>query len=264
MQHRDARRARNGLIAGAIAAAAAGAAQADADLTIEVGGPLLEYGGVVVVYPIPVPAETWAEAAGDSDNRIRLEERYAEIQLRYPEDGSFTYRFRPDEDVEGAEAGGTQVLSVIGTDMEGRGPRMRGGFEDAYSSGGRVIRVPPLAELAAEGATRTNARWGVTERYDAPPPADQRSARALASLVRHHHPERTPLQCEGDARVQVCAVPEDRKVELEARWWRAIAEQRLERLRHHALRRCYDSWPRPRNCETEPDSDEPAYRRARN
>ncbi|MCX8571179.1 hypothetical protein [Aminobacter sp. MET-1] len=231
------------------------------DLTIDLNGDLLNHGGVVVVYTIPVPPDAWTKTVGDSPaTNIRLDGRYAEVQLRYPKGGRFAYRFRPVEGTPDAHAHATQVLSVIGTDMEDRGPQMTAGFENAYSDGGQIIRVPPLAELTGQDEpTRTMARWGETERNDAPPPADQRSARALVGIVRHG-PEPIPLRCNGDQLAQVCTIPGDRWPVLEARWWRAIAEQRLERLRDRALRRCYDSsWSGGGRCEPDPESDEPAY-----
>lgn len=234
-----------------------------ADLTITVDKDLLKYGGVVTVYPIPVSAKTWADIGGeDAQTAIRLDSRYSKVQLRYPQGGKFSYRFRPVDGTPHANAHATQVLSIIGVDQDDRGPLMTEGFKNAYSSGGRIIRVPPMAELAGgDDATKTNARWGVTERYDEPPPADHRSARALVAIV-EYVPQRLPLQCQGGKRVQVCTIADDQWPALEARWWRAIAEQRLERLRDRALRSCYDSNRSlfgGGTCVADPESDEPVY-----
>jgi hypothetical protein len=234
--------------------------KATADLTIEIEGAILKHGGVVTVYPIKTPTAEWSAIAAGSPATVRIAGRYAEIQLRYPEGGTYTYRFRP---IGLAEAGkhGTQVLSIIGTDGEDRGPRMKAGFTDAYSSGGRVIRVPPLAEIHGAGeAERSNARWGITEGHDAPPPADQRSARAFVMIARGATPIRLPpLTCQGGPNVQVCGFTAEQWPMLEARWWRAIAEQRIDRMRDRAVRRCHDSSWTSGRCDPVPTSDEPEF-----
>jgi hypothetical protein len=233
------------------------------DLTIEVGGGLLKHGGVVKVYPINVSAEEWAASIEpNAVTTVRLETRYTEIQLRYPANGTYTYRFRSVEAKAPAERHPTFVLSVIGTDEKDQGPQMKAGFKDAYSSGGRTLRVPPFAEIFGEDdATRTNARWGKIEGIDTPPPADERSARAL-DVVAGDDPQRALYACNGGANVQVCTIPAEQWPRLEARWWRAIAEQRLDRLDHLALRRCYDSsWLGGGICDPVPGSDEPEYRK---
>jgi hypothetical protein len=233
------------------------------DLTIEVAGGLLKHGGVVTVYPIKVSTEEWAVGmAPNAITTVRLDTRYTEIQLRYPANGTYTYRFRSVEAKAPAERHPTFVLSVIGTDEKDQGPQMKAGFRDAYSSGGRTIRVPPFAEIFGEDdATKTNARWGNIEGIDTPPPADERSARALG-VIAGDYPQRALYACNGDANVQVCTIPVEQWPRLEALWWRAIAEQRLERLNHHALRRCYDSsWLGGGICDPVPSSDEPEYRK---
>jgi hypothetical protein len=233
------------------------------DLTIEVAGGLLKHGGVVKVYPIKVSVEDWAASIGpNAVTTVRLDTRYSEIQLRYPANGTYTYRFRSVEAKAPAERHPTFVLSVIGTDEKDQGPQMKAGFKDAYSSGGRTIRVPPFAEIFGEDdATKTNARWGIIEGIDTPPPADERSARAL-NVIAGDYPQRALYACNGGANVQVCTVPAEQWPRLEGLWWRAIAKQRLERLDHHALRRCYDSsWLGGGICDPVPGSDEPEYRK---
>jgi hypothetical protein len=233
------------------------------DLTIEVAGGLLKHGGVVKVFPIKVSAEEWAASIGpNAITTVRLDTRYTEIQLRYPANGTYTYRFRSVDAKAPAERHPTFVLSVIGTDQQDRGPQMKAGFKDAYSSGGRTIRVPPFAEIFGEDdATKTNARWGIIEGIDTPPPADERSARAL-DVIAGDYPQRALYACNGGANVQVCTVPAEQWPRLEGLWWRAIAKQRLDRLDHHALRRCYDSsWLGGGICDPVPGSDEPEYRK---
>jgi hypothetical protein len=151
-------------------------------------------------------------------------------------------------------------MSVIGTDQDNRGPQMRAGFKDAYSNGGRIIRVLPQAEYAGEDdTTRTNARWGQTEgRYPAPP-ADERSARLL-EVIATDESQQSVLTCTGNTTVQVCVFPASQWPELNAHWWRQLAESRLERLTHFALRRCYDSsWFGGGHCDADPASNEPAF-----
>lgn len=244
----------------ALSATIGHAAAAVSDLTIEVGGDLLEHGGVVVIYSLPTPADEWRGTGDENETaKIRIDDRYAEVQLRYPESGTYELHFRVADGTPYADAQWTEILTVIGTDMEDRGPRMTVGFRDAFSSGGMTIRVKPAMEFSESDATRTSAQWGETVGNDAVPPADARSARALMAVV-DHGPAPFPFQCTGTGRVQTCTIVKDIWPVLEARWWRAIAESRLERLRHHALDRCYDSsWLRNGTCEAAPNSDEPEY-----
>jgi hypothetical protein len=231
------------------------------DLTIEVAGDLALHGGVVTVYPLPVPAAAWpSDAAANAPLTVRVEARYAEIQLRYPASGTFVYRFRSPNAKAGTDRHPTHVLSIIGTNEKDQGPQMTVGFKDAYSSGGRTIRVPPLAEYAGESdATRTNARWGITVgRYPAPP-ADERSARVLKGIAGEDS-QRPILTCTGSTVAQICTVPAEQLEQLTARWWRELAESRLERQRDRALRRCYDSsLLGGGQCDPNPASNEPEY-----
>jgi hypothetical protein len=71
---------------------------------------------------------------------------------------------------------------------------------------------------------------------------------------------RSALTCTGTAIVQACIIPADKWEGVTARWWREIAESRLERLEHFALRRCFDSsWLGGGRCDPDPGSNEPAY-----
>jgi hypothetical protein len=252
---------RSALVVTALMFSSAGGASANTvDLTIEVDGDLLKHGGVVTVYPIKTSAEELAGVGGTTPATIRLTARYVEVQLRYPANGKYVYRFGPVGAGADRQRFVTRVLSIIGTDEQDRGPQMKAGFTDAYSSGGRIIRVPAAAEYAGEDeATRTNARWGQTEGYDKPPPGDERSVRSLVPIMGEDR-HRPLLACDGDQRVQSCVVPAEKWTQLELRWWRAIAESRLERLHHHALRRCYDSsWFGGGSCDPDPASNEPKY-----
>jgi hypothetical protein len=229
------------------------------DLTIEVGGDLALHGGVVTVYPIPVAVESWSSDAM-TPAVIKLEARYAEIQLRYPAKGTFVYRFKPSDSKVATERHPSHALSIIGTDEKNQGPQMTVGFKDAYSSGGRIIRIPARDEYAGQGeATRSNARWGKKEGWYPPPPANERSARSLTVVVEADS-QRSKLTCTGSALVQICGFSSEQWERVTALWWRQLAESRLERLDYFALRRCYDSsFFGGVKCDENPTSNEPEY-----
>jgi hypothetical protein len=236
-------------------------AQEEPDLIIEVGPTVFEHGGVLTVYPIPTADKNWEKIGKSvSPPTVRLDERYGVVQFRYPRGAEYTFRVRPVEGIEGREAFLSQVLSIIGTDEKGNGPQMELGFTGEYSSGGQTIRSLPRNEYAgADESTRANARWGYTESLDDPPPADERGARSLIGVV-ELGARPLPLTCEGDLRAQVCTIPPERHAEMDALWWRSVAESRLERLQFYALRRCYDStWSGDGFCHPDPDTDEPAF-----
>ncbi len=241
-------------------AARSNAAQSS-DITIEVGGDLQKLGGVVVVYPLPVRAEDWAKEVGENRPAIiRVEARYAEVQFRYPADQTYNYRFRLAQGTAQPESLMTAVLTVIGTDEQGKGAQMKFGFKDAFSSGGRIIRVLPFAEVVDDGkVTKSDARWGVVVGYDALPPADERSARELAVIMEEDR-QRPLLSCAGGKVVQACTVALESWPIIDALWWRGIAKSRLERLQHHALRRCYDgSGSDGGHCDPTTGSNEPEF-----
>lgn len=233
------------------------AAKGVVDLTMEVAGDLLQHGGVVTVYPIPVPPIA-GEAGVKPPAVIRLDSRYNEVQLQYPANGTFVYRFRSSKEPTAAANLPTQVLSVIGVDQQQRGPQMKIGFKDAYSSGGRVIRVLPAAEYSGQDEhSRTHARWGITE-GNQPPPADERSARALP-LLDNDDAQLALQTCTGANHVRVCVLPAVHWPKLDSLWWRNIAGQRLERLQHYALRRCHDNSTTVGICRADPNSNEPDF-----
>jgi hypothetical protein len=235
------------------------------DLTIEVEGDMLRHGGVVTIYHVPVLQAEWpANLAQSPIATLRLSARYAEVQMRHLAEGTVRYRFR----TAGADASATpdrlmtQVLSVIGTNTDNSGPLLGQGFVGGRTSGGRIIRVLPLAEYAGvDEATRTAARWGETQGYEAPPPADERSARMLVSVI-EHRPGKPDMTCSGDALVQACIVAAHAWDGVTLQWWRALAESRLERFRDRALARCYDdnlAKGGGDHCKRDPTSNEPAY-----
>jgi hypothetical protein len=137
---------------------------------------------------------------------------------------------------------------------------MKAGFADAHSSGGRIIRVPSMAEHAGESdATRTNARWGVTVGRNPPPPADERSARVLNVIVSDGI-QKPALTCTGSTTVRVCVIPANNWEALTTRWWRELAESRLERMRDRAVARCHAGPPEGSGqCDADPASNEPTF-----
>jgi hypothetical protein len=233
------------------------------DLTIEVEGDLLRHGGVVTIYHIPVLQAEWpADLAQSPVVTVRLSARYAEVQLRHPAEGTVRYRFRTAGAGESSDRLMTQVLSVIGTNSDNSGPLLSHGFVGGRTSGGRIIRVLPAAEYAGvDEATRTAARWGETQGYEAPPPADERSARTLVGVI-EGRPRKPDMTCSGDTLVQACIVAAHAWDGVTLQWWRFLAEGRLERFGDRALRRCYDdnlAKGGGDHCKPDPTSNEPAY-----
>jgi hypothetical protein len=234
------------------------------DLTIEVEGDLLHHGGVVTVHHLAVSKEEWpANLPPSPIATLKLSARYTEVQLRHPADGRVRYGFR----TAGAEVGAkadrlmTQVLSVIGSNTDNSGPLLQHGFVGANPSGGRVIRVLPIAEYAGvSDAERTAARWGQTQGYEARPPADVGGARDLIGVI--ERPRKPDMTCSGDTLVQACIVAAHAWDGVTLQWWRALAESRLERFRDRALARCYDdnlAKGGGDHCKPDPTSNEPAY-----
>jgi hypothetical protein len=262
-----ARHLMSALVVAALAPAAACAqlSKPATDLTIEVEGDLLRHGGVVTIYHIPVLQAEWpANLAQSPVATIRLGARYAEVQVRHSAEVTVRYRFR----TAGADAGAapdrlmTQVLSVIGTNSDNSGPLLSQGFVGANPSGGRIIRVQPLAEYAGVSETeRTAARWGKTQGYEALPPADVGGARSLVGVIKDR-PLKPDMTCSGDTLVQACIVATHAWDGVTLQWWRALAEGRLERFRDRALARCYDdnlAKGGGDHCKPDPTSNEPAY-----
>ncbi len=68
------------------------------------------------------------------------------MQLRYTAGGHYTFRFHPAEDGADTAAFRTQLLSVIGTDEQGRGNEVHDGFAGSYRSGCQIVPVLPHDE----------------------------------------------------------------------------------------------------------------------
>jgi hypothetical protein len=225
----------------------------DAELTILVEGPLLEHGGVVDVLAVKRPGASVAPRI------ITLSDRYARIELPYPDGATYAYRFRPvntETGRDGIDQFATEALTVSSRTVEGPD-----GPEEASM---RSIRVLPFAEYGnASEAERTEVAWGVTQRHDAPPPANYWGARAMAYAFDTFGDRRTVgLLCQDQAGLRVCTPDPKDALLLEALWWRKIAEGRLERLRHDALAACYDSGGllrRPARCDAVPGRGWPSY-----
>lgn len=241
------------LAVGLIWAAGLAVAQ-DADLTIFVDGALLDHGGVVEVTAVARPD------APTSPQTITLEDRYVRVELPYREGDSYKYRFRPVPEAmarEGMDRFVTEVLSYGGRSVEGP--------EGPIEADWRSVRVMPFDEYGAlDSATRTAAAWGETQAFADPPPANRWGARTLRWVFDDFGDRRkVGLICADNGAIPVCTPDPDDALLIEALWWRAIAEDRLERLRHEALNDCYDGggiFGRPKRCTGEPDRGWPSYR----
>jgi hypothetical protein len=226
----------------------------DADLTIFVGGALLDHGGMVEVRALAVPD---LEAVPQT---ITVTDRFARVTLRYNPAASYNFRFRPAPDTgarEGLERFSTQGLSV-GSLVE-----LVDGIEQEYDT--QDIRVLPFAEYgAADPVERVIAEWGETQAFADPPPANIWGARALPQVFDTTGDRRiVRLICADQDDTTVCTPDPADDLLMEALWWREIAEARLERLRDRALAACYDSgglFSRPESCEPFADDGYPAYR----
>jgi hypothetical protein len=240
-------------IAGLLTVAHAANAQ-DADLTIWVAGSLFEHGGVVEVTALP------SEDGSSAPQTITVSDRYARVQFRHPVGESYNYRFEPSSELPaqaGIELFKTEALSVGGRTVETANGPVEGDW--------RSIRILPFEEYGGEDdATRTAAAWGETVTFAAQPPANHWGARALPWAFDTFGNRRTVrLICNDQNAVTVCTPDPDDALLLEALWWRQIAEGRLGRLRHDALRDCYDSgwfFARPDRCEGEAGRGWPSYR----
>lgn len=230
-------------------------AQVDTDLTIYVSGDLWEHGGVVLIHPIPT-----AHEIADPQHDLTLTQRYAEVQFLYPQTLSYRFRFRPGPDQardSAASKFATQRTSIGGVGGDGLGPEMQHGFVGQKTSGSQTIRILPYQEYA----DAPTPYWGETQGINAVPPADVRSARVLEAIMRFQGNDPIALACNGGPTVQTCVIASVDRAKAELRWWRGIAEQRLERLSYHALRDCYDNRSifATGNCTGVAGSDEPTF-----
>jgi hypothetical protein len=240
------------LVAGLIGSVSAAFGQ-DADLTILVDGALLEHGGLVEIAAAPSPDAT------TEPQTITLTDRYAQITLRYPQGASYAFRFRPVPD-----AAGRPGLDLFATAALTIGTRTEDGPDGEQQIDTQSIRVFPFAEYgAAEPIERISSAWGETEQFDDPPPANVWGARVLEQVFDTFGDRRiVRLICTDHASVSVCTPDPDDALLMEALWWRAIAETRLERLRFDALSACYDGgglFGRPERCDETVGDGWPAY-----
>ncbi|MEO0372505.1 MAG: hypothetical protein AAF231_13690 [Pseudomonadota bacterium] len=224
------------------------------DVIFEVSGDLFEHGGLVEVWAIP------ADGDGPFEQQIvRLTDRYAKVEMPYDTRDGYTYRFRAAEDAPQApnpDAFGTEPLSI--------GTRFITRDDEEIEADARSVRVLPMAEHGGkEEGVRAVAAWGTTQRYDDPPPANHWGARALMRMFEPRGTRRVPgLTCRQEGLLRICTPDPEDALLLEALWWRAVAEARLERLRHNALRACYDSgglFGRPDRCDATPGRGWPEY-----
>lgn len=216
-------------------------------------GALLEHGGVIEVTAVPI------QDAPVAPRTITLTDRYVRVHLPYREDVSYKYRLRPVPGAmarEGMDRFITEELSFGGRTVEGQDGQIEADW--------RSVRVVPYEEYGGpDDATRASAAWGETQAFADPPPANHWGARALPRMFDNFGNQRTVrLICADNGAISVCTPDPDDALLIEALWWRAIAEERLERLRHVALTKCYDSggiWGRPDRCKGKPGRGWPSY-----
>lgn len=240
------------LVAGVMAVAGAAVAQ-DADLTIFVDGALLEHGGLVEVSMLAVPDGT------TQPQIVTLTDRYAQITLRYPVGASYNFRFRPAPDA--ADRAG---LNNFSTAALGVGTKTETGPDGEQEYDTQEIWVFPFAAYGGGGpAESISAIWGETQEFDDPPPANVWGARALPQVFDTFGDRRgVGLICTDTGAVNVCTPDPGDALLMEALWWRAIAEGRLERLRFNALDACYEGGGllgRPERCTEDAGDGWPAY-----
>lgn len=245
------------LAATAVGCAESASEPAQSDLTIYVAGDLLAHGGVVVVNPLPVAPERWAQVSAAenvslpppadlkpiaTDGKrmtVTADRQFSDVQFFYPAGREYTFRLRPAPDQRVTPEGrGTQLLSVGGVDMTtGQGAKMAYGFTDMDTSGDQTIHV-------------------------AAPDTDELSARALVGVVVLGM-RTPPMQCVTRSATSVCTPTDAAWPDVTARWETGKAESIYEQKRHVALRKCYDTPPgrgQTQGCElVSPPGADPVY-----
>ncbi|WP_188582162.1 hypothetical protein [Azorhizobium oxalatiphilum] len=250
-------------VGGAVWSSAAHAAsdkRVDSDLTIYVAGDLLRKGGVVSVQPLPVPRAEWDKinaadnapvpppeglkpiGAGGKRMVVIASAQYSQIQFFYPEDVTYTFRFRPHpEQKDEMRVTGTRALSIGGVNSDtGLGPQMEYGFKGRATSGDQTI------QLVA-------------------PDLDEHTARSLMAVV-ELMPNRPPLACETRSATAVCAVEPATWPKVAADWEKSRLDGITERKHDAARRACYDKAPAGNgSCvQVSADGAEPVYEFRRN
>ncbi|MGU3494447.1 hypothetical protein ACLBXM_10435 [Xanthobacteraceae bacterium A53D] len=218
-------------------ASAASGKKVESDLTIYVAGDLLRKGGVVSVNPLPVPRAEWEKiqaadnsplpvpdklkpiAEGGKRMSVVASGQYSHIQFFYPDDVTYTFRFRPHpEQAQEAKGQGTRPLTIGGVNSDtGLGPEMEVGFKGRATSGDQTIQV-----IA--------------------PDTDELSARSLMGVV-ELMPNRPPLTCQTQSATAVCVVEPASWPKVAADWEKSRLEGIEERKHHAARTKCYDRAP---------------------
>ncbi len=203
------------------------------DLTIYVSGELLERGGVVVVYPLPVSEQRWKVASTQQVNTVpppvdltpiasdgarvtvSLQEPFYQVQFLYPEGRDhFTFRFRSLPGTQTPERElTTQLLTVGGVDSEtGLGETMHEGFVGLSTSGTQIIHVNTT---------------GINER----------AARVLAGIDEDMN--RRTLTCQTQALVSACTFSKTDWPLVRQDWAKGRADLDKEYRRMDTLNKCY-------------------------
>lgn len=227
------------------------------DVTIYVSGELLERGGVIVVYPLPVSEERWKSAIANHVNTLpppsdlspisrdgsrltlSLTQPFYQVQFLYPEGrGNYVFHFRSLPDGKNAPQFATRLITVGGIDEDtGYGEAMTDGFIGLPTSGMQIIQI------------NTD---GITER----------AARVLAGMREDINPK--PLLCETTSVTAKCTYsPVDWPV-VRLDWQKGIEALDKEYRRMETLNKCYrtaeSEGKTGGSCvQTSADSDEAVY-----
>jgi hypothetical protein len=204
------------------------------DVTIYLGGDLLHKGGVVTVYPLPVPKQRWHEAVTQQVNSIAppeglegigsdgtrvatlLDKPFHQVQFLYPEGkGNFVFRFRPiPAEAKRYADVKNRLLEIGGTDgSTGLGESMTNGFTGLATSGMQTFQI----NIAASDETAARAMISVAY-YEVNPPA---------------------LACETKAVLAICGYDDTTWPQVQQRWQATIAAVAKEDRRMKALDACY-------------------------
>jgi hypothetical protein len=203
------------------------------DVTFFVSGELLERGGVVAVYPLPVSEARWKAAAAKQINVVPppsdltpiaatgrrytaiLSEPYHQVQFLYPEGHehyAFHFRPLPGSSVPVAQLT-TRAITIGGVDADsGLGEEMTVGFVGLATSGSQLIHI---------NLTRTS----------------ENAARVLDGIADEMNAK--PMTCSVAAVISVCSFATADWPAVRADWASGIKELEKGQRGYVALNKCY-------------------------
>jgi hypothetical protein len=203
------------------------------DVTLYVSGELLERGGVVAVYPLPVSDARWKAVAAQQANTVPppldltpiaatgrhftaiLTQPYHQVQFFYPEGSKhYAFRFRPLPGSHESEALlTTRAISIGGVHTgTGLGEEMTTGFVGLATSGSQVIHV---------NLARTT----------------ENAARVLGGMADEMNAK--PITCTVAAVISVCSFATADWPRIRANWSKGIQKLEKEQRGFVALNKCY-------------------------